>query len=305
MGNIRIMILGANGMLGHKLFLHLSGYANFTVYATSRSLGPLTPYCSLQQLNNVVSPVEAADCDRVTAAIDLTRPDMIINCIGIVKKSALAGDTAANIMINALFPHQIANICEKKGIYLIHISTDCVFSGNQGNYREEDVSDADDLYGRCKLLGEIDRPNCLTLRTSIIGHEINTRYGLIEWFLAQKKGVKGYTRHIFSGFPTIELARIIASFINSGKRLRGIYHLSAEPISKYELLKLVGNKYGHEIAIAPDAETSCNRALNSDRLREVIGFTPLPWDKMISSMHQDYLATSYASKQGGQKDAYF
>ena len=292
MESTSILVLGANGMLGHKLFFYLSSYANLNVHATVRSLNSLSAYCSPQLLENVISHVQAADISSVTRAINQSNPDMIINCIGIVRQGPYAEDIPANITVNALFPHQLAEICRKRCINLLHISTDCVFSGAKGDYSEDDVPDAGDLYGRCKLLGEPHGLNVLTLRTSIIGHEINTQYGLLEWFLAQQENIRGFTRHIFSGFPTIELARIIAAFIIPNKHITGIYHLSSSPITKHDLLKLVAFKYDNKIPIEPDAATSCDRSLNSDRLRTLIGFTPLPWPEMIDSMHEDYLGSS-------------
>lgn len=296
MEKTKILILGANGMLGHKLFLHLSEYVNFEVYATVRCLESLSQYFSPQFMKNVVSNVDAAVFDSMIKTIELIKPDFVINCIGIVKQGLLGQNIPANITVNALLPHKIAQVCQENSTRLLHISTDCVFSGNKGNYSETDVPDAGDLYGRSKLLGELNYPHCLTLRTSIIGHEIKPRHGLLEWFLAQKMIVQGYTQHIFSGFPTIELAKIIAGFIIPNKQISGVYHLSSDPISKYELLTLVAAQYGKQIKIEPYAGTFCNRSLDSNKFRNLTGFIPLSWPEMIARMHQDYLDSSYGNR---------
>jgi dTDP-4-dehydrorhamnose reductase len=293
MKNVKILILGASGMLGHKMFLHLSSYENLDIFATARNKDTWSKLLPPELSENLFLNIDVNDFDSLVRAIVFIKPELVINCIGVVKQGYYGQDPLVNISINALLPHKIAQICEEVGTRLLHISTDCVFSGNKGNYSETDFSDANDLYGRCKLLGEVSYPHCLTLRTSIIGHELQSQLGLIEWFFAQKDKVQGYTRHIYSGFPTVELASIIARYIIPNVRISGVYHLSSDPISKYELLKLVALKYNQEIVIEPYDDTFCDRSLDSSKLRNLIGFSPPSWPEMIDKMYQDYLSIPY------------
>ncbi len=290
---MKVLILGAGGMLGHKLYMCLSQYAELDVYATVRSRDNLRKCLPFDLHKKLAVNVDVNNFNSVIRAVAQVKPQIVINCIGIVKQGVLGQDPLTCISINALFPHRIAWLCQAVGARFLHISTDCVFSGDQGNYDESDLPDALDIYGRSKLLGEVNYPHSLTLRTSIIGHEMGTRQGLIDWFLAQKYQVQGYRQHIYSGFPTVELASIIARHIIPQTELNGIYHLSSDPISKYELLKIVARQYALEIDIEPYDDTACDRSLNSDKLRKLIGYLPPSWPDMIASMHQDYLATSY------------
>jgi dTDP-4-dehydrorhamnose reductase len=296
MGKQKVLILGASGMLGHKLFLHLSQYKDLNVHATVRNRDSLIKFISPELMKNLQSDVDAGDFDSIVKTIDLIKPDLVINCIGIVKQGLLGQDPLTNISINALLPHKIARCCQANRTRLLHISTDCVFSGNKGNYNETDIPDGVDYYGRSKLLGEVDYPHCLTLRTSIIGHEFQTKLGLIEWFMSQTNVVQGYTQHMYSGFPTVELARIIARYVIPNPEISGVYHLSSESISKYELLQLTAIKYGKKIEIEPYDGTFCDRSLDSSKFRKLTGFSPLSWPEMIDAMYQDYLTTPYDNR---------
>jgi dTDP-4-dehydrorhamnose reductase len=213
------------------------------------------------------------------------RPQVVINGVGIVKQLAEADDALLTLPINALLPHRLARLCDVAGARLVHISTDCVFSGTKGNYVESDPPDAQDLYGRSKLLGEVNYPNAVTLRTSIIGHELAVGHGLVGWFLAQQKSVKGYRRAVFSGLPTCELARVIRDFVLPRPELRGVYHLSAAPINKFDLLTLVGRTYGKDIEIVADDAVRIDRSLDSSRFRANTGYMPDDWSKLVSRMH--------------------
>jgi dTDP-4-dehydrorhamnose reductase len=227
------------------------------------------------------------------------RPQVVINCIGIVKQLPAAKDSLQSILVNALFPHRLARLCQAIGARLIHFSTDCVFSGRRGGYVEDDVADADDLYGRTKFLGEVSYDGCLTLRTSMIGRELATSHGLIEWFLSQEgKTIRGYTRAIFSGLSTSALSDVIAHIVAHHPGLQGVYHVGAEPISKFELLSLVKQVYGLNVQIVPDEEVICDRSLNADRFRRVTGFVPPTWPNMIEHIYQD--ATPYAELRGSR-----
>lgn len=282
----KILILGATGMLGHTLLRDLSRRDNLSVHATARSKEGLSHWFAPELLERIHAPVDADDFDSVMRTLEEVRPDVVINCIGVIKQLAGAKDPLACITINALFPHRLAKECGRVGARLIHISTDCVFSGKKGMYMESDFPDCDDLYGRTKLLGEVDYPHAVTLRTSIIGHELNSCVSLIDWFLAQTGMVKGFARAIYSGFPTVEMARIIADVVIPRPELCGLYHVSSEPISKYDLLCLVREQYGKDIEIVPDHDFLCDRSLDSSRFRAATGYVPPAWVELVELMYR-------------------
>lgn len=285
-----ILILGATGMLGHTLVHDFSRRDQFTVYATARNLNRLSQWFTSEQLYRIHSPVDADDFASVTRVLAEVRPEVVINCIGVIKQLNAARDPLACIAINALFPHRLAKECERIGARMIHISSDCVFTGKKGRYIESDFPDGDDLYGRTKLLGEVDYPLAVTLRTSIIGHELNSHVSLIDWFLAQTERVKGFTRAIYSGFPTVEMARIIAEVVIPRPELHGLYHVSSAPISKYDLLCLVQEHYAKTIEIEPYDGFFCDRSLDSSRFRAATGYVPPTWEEMVARMYVGWMS---------------
>ena len=198
---------------------------------------------------------------------------------------AEANDPLQAVPINTLLPHKLARLCQLSGARLVHMSTDCVFSGNKGGYCESDAPDANDLYGRSKYLGEVDYPHAITLRTSIIGQELHSTHGLIDWFLSQQGKCNGYTRAIFSGVPTFILAQIIRDIVIPNLKLHGIYHVAARPISKYDLLKLVAQVYDKSIEIIADDRLVIDRSLNADKFREETGYVTPEWEEMIKLMY--------------------
>ena len=284
----KVLILGATGMLGHTLFRRLSEMGGYEVHATARSIEGLSSWFKPELMARVVDGVDAYEFESVEHVITDIKPDIVINCIGIIKQLPEANNPETAIRINALFPHQVANACKAVGTRMIHISTDCIFSGKKGSYKEENPSDADDLYGRTKFLGEVYYPHCVTLRTSIIGHELKGTYGLIEWFLGQEGKVRGFTKAIFSGFPTVELARIINEYVIPNKELSGLYQVSSEPISKYDLLKLVAERYGNVIEIEPYDDFCLDRSLDSTRFSALTGYEPPSWPELVDMMYRDF-----------------
>jgi dTDP-4-dehydrorhamnose reductase len=287
----KILILGGTGMLGHLLLRYLSAYPEYDVYATARSLAGLGKHFPEDLLARFrPDSVDANYLDSVIRALAAIQPDVVINCIGIIKQIPGADDPLTAITVNAQLPHRISLISHNAGARLIHLSTDCVFNGKKGMYTENDQSNAEDLYGRTKYLGEVSYPHCVTLRTSIIGHELKGRYGLIEWFLSQTQKVRGFRKAIYTGFPTIELARIIRDYILPNPALSGVYHVSSGPISKYDLLRLVAERYGKEIEIEPYDDFMQDRSLDSTIFREITGYQPPSWDKLVEMMHADFLA---------------
>jgi dTDP-4-dehydrorhamnose reductase len=289
---LRVLVLGATGMLGHVLYSMLSDNAAHDVKATVR--GRTVPQWFPEKLRtNVLIGVDAFEPATVRDAIQRERPHSVVNCIGIVKQLPEAKDPLVSIAINSLFPHQLAKYCDEVGARLIHVSTDCVFSGNHGPYGENDNPDATDLYGRTKLLGEVASPPAVTLRTSIIGHELQSHHGLLEWFLSQEKAVSGYARAIFSGFPTVELARIIMEHVIPKRDLNGLYHISSHPLSKLEFLRLIALHYGKNIDIVPTEDLVCDRSLLSERFQSVTGYRPPSWPELVRRMHDHYLACTF------------
>ena len=281
----RVLVLGTSGMLGNAVLRLFARSPGYTAMGTARSPGILRRLPK-ELHDHVIVGVDVENTDNLTRLFVRVKPDVVINCIGLVKQLAEADDPLAAIPINALLPHRLARLCELGAARLIHMSTDCVFDGTKGMYSEADCSDAKDLYGRSKYLGEVDYPNAVTLRTSIIGHELDSAHGLVGWFLAQQGEVKGYSRAVFSGLPTVELARVMRDFVIPRPELRGVYHVSAEPINKCELLSLIARIYEKAIEIAPDDKVAIDRSLDSTRFRGLTGYAPPPWPELVRAMHQ-------------------
>lgn len=229
------------------------------------------------------------DIENPDALIQLfhhVRPQVVINCIGLIKQLSHASNALSAIPLNAVLPHRIAHLCGLAGARLVHVSTDCVFSGSKGGYLESDEPDAQDLYGRSKLLGEVDCPHAITLRTSIIGHELAGTNGLVGWFLKQQGICKGYNKAIFSGLPTVELARVIRDVVLPRTDLHGVYHVASSAMNKYELLTMVAGVYRKKIEITPDPGLVIDRSLNAQRFNATTGYAPPPWPQLVEMMHR-------------------
>jgi len=283
---MRALILGAGGMLGHKLCRVFRN--RFDTWAAIRGNPQAYRRFGLVDEQRLIGGVQATYMDSVVGAFAAVRPDAVVNCVGIIKQLKEAHDYLPSITINALFPHRLAQLCRATGTRMIHISTDCVFSGRKGNYSEDDIPDAEDLYGRTKLLGEVTGPGCLTIRTSMIGQGLRPGPSLIDWFICQRgKSVKGYARAIYSGLSTLALAEVIAGILERHSDLSGLWHVSSEPINKYDLLGLVNQAFGLGISIERDESFECDRSLDSSRFREVMGFTPPHWRDMVARMARD------------------
>jgi dTDP-4-dehydrorhamnose reductase len=279
---MRILILGGSGMLGHRLWIALQEAHD--TWVTIRGSSMPFPHKVQFPRDKVCTNVDALVFDEVVRSLSAVRPDLLINCVGLIKQVPLASDPLAAIRVNAMLPHQLALVCRSAGIRMIHISTDCVFSGKKGNYVESDPSDAVDLYGKTKYLGEVIYPGTVTLRTSIVGRELKSKLGLIEWFLAQESEINGYTRAIFSGVTTGELSRVIRDSVLPNPDLQGVYHVSAEPISKHDLLAKARDVLQHPITIHRCDEFVIDRSLDSSRFRTVTGYHSPSWDAMLESL---------------------
>jgi len=255
------------------------------VWVTLRQ--PLETYASygLFEPNRTLTGIDVAREEDLAGVFRRVRPEAVINCIGIIKQLREATDPLVSIAINALLPHRLGRHCDAGGARLLHLSTDCVFSGRKGGYTEQDMPDPEDLYGRSKLLGEVAGPHALTLRTSIVGRELSSRSGLIEWFLGQSgQTIKGYRRAIYSGFTTVELARIIEMILLRHPDLSGLWQVSADPINKYDLLKTAEEAFHWQGEILPDDALVCDRSLDSSRFRAATGYLPPTWPEMLDEL---------------------
>ncbi len=284
---MRVLILGGDGMLGHQLLASLAD--RHQVCVTLRQ--PLAAYDALGLFSptNAVGGIDARDWPRLAAVIAEQAPAAVVNCIGIVKQRPDAHSAIPSIEVNALLPHRLLAACGAAGARLIHFSTDCVFSGRKGAYRQEDTPDPVDLYGRSKLLGEIEEPPALTLRTSIIGLELDRRTSLIEWFLAQRGVIRGFRRAIYTGLTTLEMARVVARLLDRHPDLHGVWHVASAPINKYDLLAILSRKLGREredVKIVPDDEFVCDRSLIAEEFEQATGYRPPSWDEMLDELAQ-------------------
>lgn len=283
---MKVLVIGGGGMLGHKLVQILS--VKFDVWTTFRGESKTFDKIKIFDKSRVYENINVENIRKIETIIDRLKPQIVINAVGIIKQLRESRDIVQTLTINSIFPHRLAEITKKYNARLITFSTDCVFSGKKGNYKEDDLADAVDLYGKSKHLGEVDSDNCLTLRTSIIGRELFSAHSLVEWFLSNRgRQVNGYVNAIFSGFPTIIISEIIADLIVNHKNLEGLYHLSSEPINKFELLELLKNEYKIDIEIVPYENFYIDRSLDSTKLRDATGFQPIGWEKMLKKMVND------------------
>ncbi|MEI6795343.1 MAG: SDR family oxidoreductase [Methanomassiliicoccales archaeon] len=282
---MRVLVLGAYGMLGHRLMWGLG--EGFEVRGTCRQLRADVPE-SLVQPNNLIDGVDANDLSAVKEAIRSCRAEAVINCIGIIKQSPLAKDPVATIAINSLFPHQLAALCQDEGVRVVHFSTDCVFSGKKGGYSLEDPSDADDLYGRSKYLGEPSGRGVVTLRSSIIGRELGTHSGLVEWFVSQQgKKVKGFQEAYFTGFTTREMSEVVRTVLRCADA-QGLWQVASKKISKFELLELINAELELGIEIVPDHTVHCDRSLDGSAFLRDFKYRPPTWKNMVKSMAEEW-----------------
>ena len=248
---------------------------------------PLPAYAvdGLFDAGNAVPELEAIDWRRLAALLREQRPEAVVNCIGIVKQRSEAKAAIPSIEVNSLLPHRLLELCAELDARLVHLSTDCVFSGRKGSYRESDVPDPVDLYGRSKLLGEISDPPGITLRTSIVGLELRRKTGLVEWFLAQRGRVRGFRRAIYTGFTTLEMARIVEAMVVEHRALTGVFHVASDAIDKYSLLTALSARLGRtDVEIVPDDDFVCDRSLDGGIFAAATGYAAPSWDAMLDEL---------------------
>lgn len=280
----RLLVFGANGMLGNAVLRWFSQDDDYVVTGSVRSAASARQLVELAPRARIVSGIDGAELGAMRKLFADVRPDVVINCAGVVKQLAGADAPAVAIPINALLPHRLARLAQCHGARLVHISTDCVFSGARGNYREDDVPDAEDLYGRSKLMGEVEGPNAVTLRTSVIGHELQTSHALLGWFLAQSGTVAGFSNSIFSALPTVELARVIQQYVLPNPTLQGTYHVAGPVISKHDLLQVVARVYGRDNTIVAEPLPVLDRSLDASRFKTATGYRSPDWGDMLATM---------------------
>jgi dTDP-4-dehydrorhamnose reductase len=290
----KIVVLGGAGMLGHKVFQTLRERFPGTI-ATTRGSAAQFPLSrvSLLQGPDVISGIDASDFASLRARLREWQPDVTVNCVGVIKQRDAAKSAIPSITINSLLPHRLAEAAAEWGGRVIHFSTDCVFSGRKGMYTEDDASDADDLYGKSKFLGEVATPNAVTLRTSIIGRELAEHRSLLDWFLSRNgTTVRGFRRAIYSGITTNEMASVVARIIADYPGLCGRFQVTSEPISKFGLLSLIRDAYNLDITIEPDDGEVCDRSMRGDRFASATGWRAQAWPEMVRRLAADQ--TPYA-----------
>jgi len=282
--------LGGSGMLGHKMFQVLG--ERFPGTKCSVSSTYVDPYLAGSNLfsgDQMVLGLDVLDHVHLQEVLQEEKPDVVVNCVGVIKQRDEAHDPILSISINSLFPHLLADLCSSWGGRVIHFSTDCVFSGRDGSYTEESPSDAEDLYGKSKFLGEVQGPNALTLRTSIIGHELKNFASLLDWFLSQKgKTVSGYRKVLYSGVTTNYLARVVGDVIENHGDLSGLYQVTSQAISKYDLLCLVRDAYGLDVEIHPEDTTVSDRSMIGDRFVDATGMVTPPWPTLVAKLAEEF-----------------
>ena len=282
---MRILVMGGDGMLGHQLLESLQ--KNHDVRITVRQGAKAYQEYDLFNHESSYFNVDVRQDENIIPVLEHFKPHAVINAVGVIKQRQIGNDAISNIEINALFPHRLSRLCETAHARLIHFSTDCVFSGKKGKYTENDISDATDFYGKSKFLGEVAASHCLTLRTSVIGLELARKASLIEWFLAQQGIIKGYKKAIYSGLTTMEISRLIETILTKHPTLSGIWHVSSQAISKYDLLKILAFKLNREdIQIVPDEHFICDRSLLSEAFNRETGYKAPTWKEMLNELVQ-------------------
>lgn len=281
---MKILVLGASGMIGSAMVRVLAERSEWAVFGTLRSPDSKR-FFRTAVADRLLSGFDAEKPEALIRVFARVKPDVVVNCIGLTKHHKESEDPQLALPLNALLPHRLADLCAVSGARLIHVSTDCVFAGTKGNYTEGDAPDATDVYGKAKHLGEVDYPHAITLRTSTIGHELQSHYGLLEWFLAQQGTCKGFGRAIFSGLPNTEFARVVRDVVIPRSGMHGLYHVGADPIGKYELLKLIAGVYGKQIDIVRDDEFKIDRSLDPGRFNRATGYQAAGWPELIQAMY--------------------
>ncbi|MFA6051828.1 MAG: SDR family oxidoreductase [Methylobacter sp.] len=281
---MKVLVIGASGMIGSTIIRVLNEKEEWNVFGTVRS-GDVKRFFSPKIAKRLVTGIDVGNHDVLVKVFAQVHPDVVINCAGLTKHLPGAEDHLTAIPINTLMPHRLAGLCDLTGARLIHISTDCVFSGKKGGYTEDDPADAADVYGKSKFLGEVNYPHTITLRTSTIGHELQSTHGLLDWFLSQQGQCEGFAHAIFSGLPTVVFAQVIRDEVIPRPDMFGLYHVAAKPIAKYDLLRLIAEVYGKSIDIVREDRFEIDRSLNAERFRAATGYVAPDWPELVKLMY--------------------
>ncbi len=281
---MKILVIGASGMIGSTMLRVLSEKKGWQVFGSVRDAS-VKRFFSSAIGERLCPGVDVEKQDDLVRIMDRIRPDVVVNCAGLTKHKPEAENPLVSVPINTLMPHRLAGLCQLVGARMIHVSTDCVFSGEKGGYTETDFADARDVYGKSKALGEVDYAHTITLRTSTIGHELQSNYGLLDWFLSREGWCPGYTRAVFSGLPTVIFAQVVRDVVIPHQELSGLYHVAAKPIAKCDLLRLIARVYGKTIDIVPDDQVVIDRSLDAKRFQAATGYVAPEWPELIKLMH--------------------
>ena len=281
---MKALVVGASGLIGSAMLRVLSEKNDLEVFGTVRDES-VKRFFSASIGDRLKTGIDVEHLDSLERILDEIRPDVVVNCAGLTKHKPEADEPLVAIPINTLMPHRLARLCKLVGARLIHVSTDCVFSGNKGAYVEDDFTDARDVYGKSKALGEVSCSHAITLRTSTIGHELQSKCGLLDWFLSQESRCRGYTRAVFSGLPTVVFAQVVRDVVIPRKELTGLYHVAAKPIAKFDLLTMIADVYGKIIDIVPDDTLVINRSLDGKRFESATGYVAPEWLDLIKLMY--------------------
>ena len=261
-----VLILGVQGMLGHRLALDLPALGYEVMGTCRRPPAEPTAYGLQRHL-------EATNREALDNLLADLMPDVVVNCIGWVRQRPLDGRWSEGIHVNAVLPHWLSETCGSLGVGLVHISTDCIGDN--------------DWYGASKRLGE-NLEHGAVLRTSFIGHELERRLGLLEWVLSQRGPVDGYYNVLWNGLTTNELARVIGLYILPGlKSLEGkIWNVCGQDISKWQLLQRINRIYGCGLEIKPAREPRADRRLDGTEFQVLTGHWPRDWDQLLIEMRE-------------------
>lgn len=284
---MKILILGANGMIGHRVLLEANSQFGTEVYgATRRSLDVFLGNKAFG--SNLVENIDVLDWASLENLLHSIRPDVIVNAVGLTLRREKISDLSYAMEINSLYPHKLSNWAAANKSRVIHFSTDCVFGGESGHYTELSLPTAKDNYGKTKFLGEITNNSSLTLRFSCIGQELDVKSELLEWFLAQKgKAIRGFTRAMYSGVTSLVVARETCRIISDFKDLTGLYQISSEPISKYDLLLLAKKHFNIDIKIEAFEGFISDKTLVSEKYSAKTGFKCQSWEAMMQELAND------------------
>ncbi len=279
---MKVLILGVDGMIGHKIAHYLEDHFDLT--GTSRK--------KLSGLDIGLKKIRIINIDLFyndyKKLLKENNPDIIINSAGITTRRGIDQRLDEARYINNLLPISLAHWVKKHNKKLIHFSTDCVFSGKKGNYLDEDIPDAEDLYGKLKGMGEVHNSNTLIIRCSMIGREIFNHTELFEWLNSMKdKQVEGFSNVIFSGVTTSWMGNTLNDILKHNFDLSGIYNISSQPISKYDLITKLSRAFNLNIDIIKNINIKSNKVLNSKKFTEITGINCPSWDTLIDQFVED------------------